>query len=152
MTLGWLGGRKQVYVNTAHWTTGRLLSTAARLNEHHQNLRLMDLDVTLAGATTLKELSDSGPISQSDLAVLVHIQASTMGKILEKLELKGLVSRVRNTWDARSLPMRITERGTTVLRRIDKMPGGADETVGIPEQALRDGLMTIITRLEAASA
>jgi hypothetical protein len=31
------------------------------------------------------------------------------------------------------------------------MPDGADETVGITEQALRDGLMTIITRLEATA-
>jgi DNA-binding MarR family transcriptional regulator len=112
----------------------------------------MGVDVSLAGATTLKALSDSGPISQSRLAALVHIQASTMGKILEKLELKGLISRVRNRWDGRTIRTRITERGTTVLQRIDQMPGARDESAPISDQALRDGLITIITRLEAAPA
>ena len=136
-------------MNTAHWTTSRLLSTAARLNEHHQNQRLLDLDVTHAGATTLKALSDSGPISQINLAALVHVQAQTMGKVLEKLELKGLVSRVRNTLDARAIRTRITERGSSVVGKIDQM---AAESVGssrVSDQILRDQLISIITRLEA---
>lgn len=146
------GGRKKVHVNTAHWTTSRLLSTAARLNDHHQNLRLMDLNVTQAGATTLKALSDSGPISQANLAVLVHVQAQTMGKVLEKLELKGLVSRARNTWDGRSIRTRITKRGKTVLGRIDQMAKVPAETAGLSEQILRNQLIAIITRLDAAPA
>ena len=139
-------------MNTAHWTTSRLLSTAARLTAHQQNLRLIDSDVNQTGETTLKTLSDSGPINQTRLAVLVHVQAQTMGKILEKLELKGLVSRARNTRDGRSIRTRITERGKTVLRRIDHMNGASTESAGLSDQVLRDGLITIITRLEATTA
>jgi DNA-binding MarR family transcriptional regulator len=139
-------------MNTAHWTTSRLLSTAARLNEHHQNRRLIDLDVTHAGATTLKALADSGPISQIHLAVLVHVQAQTMGKVLEKLELKGLITRVRNTWDGRSMRTRITERGNTVLRRIDQMTVETAESAGLSDQILRKELIAIITRLQATPA
>jgi len=126
-----------------------LLSTAARLNDHHLNLRLLDLNVTQAAATTLKALSDSGPISQTDLADLVHVQAQTMGKVLEKLEVKGLVSRARNTWDGRSIRTRITERGTTLLRKIDRMTEASAESAGLSDQVLRNQLITIITRLEA---
>lgn len=139
-------------MNTARWTTSRLLSTAARLNDHHQNLRLMDLNVTHTGATTLKALSDSGPISQTRLAVLVHVKAQTMGKVLKKLELKGLVSRVRNTCDGRSIRTRITERGNTVLRRIDSATDASAQSAGPAEQNLRTGLITLITRLEATPA
>ena len=112
----------------------------------------MDLDVTHTGATTLKALSDSGPISQTHLAVQVHVQAQTMGKVLEKLELKGLVSRARNTCDGRSVRTRITERGKTVLRRIDRMTGVSVESAGLSDQILRNGLIAIITRLEATPA
>jgi DNA-binding MarR family transcriptional regulator len=122
------------------------------LNEHHQNLRLMDLDVTHAGATTLKALSDSGPISQTRLAVLVHVQAQTMGKVLEKLEVKGLVSRARDKWDGRSIHTRITAQGNSLLRRIDEMAGGSLESAELSDQVLRDRLMNLITTLEPAPA
>ena len=128
------------------------MSTAARLTAHQQNLRLIDSDVNQTGETTLKTLSDSGPINQTRLAVLVHVQAQTMGKILEKLELKGLVSRARNTRDGRSIRTRITERGKTVLRRIDHMNGASTESAGLSDQVLREGLITISTRLEATPA
>ena len=141
-----------MHVNTANWTTSRLLNTAARLTAHQQNLRLMDSDVNQTGETTLKALSDSGPVSQTRLAVLVHVQAQTMGKILEKLELKGLVARARSTRDGRSIRTRITERGKTVLRRIDRLNGAPAGSAGPSDQVLRDGLISIITRLEAGPA
>jgi DNA-binding MarR family transcriptional regulator len=136
-----------VFVNTAHWTTSRLLSTAARLNDHDQSQRLTELDVSHAAATTLKALSDSGPISQGRLAALVHVQAQTMGRILEKLELKGLVSRVRDTVDARSIRTRLTPRGQTVVRDIDQMRGTAAGAAGLSDQVFREQLIAIISRL-----
>jgi DNA-binding MarR family transcriptional regulator len=134
-------------VNTAHWTTSRLLSTAARLNDHNQNQRLTDLNITHAGATTLKALSDSGPINQIRLAALMHVQGQTMGRVLEKLELKGLVSRVRDTGDARSMRTRITARGQTVVQDIDQMRQTAAESAGLSDQVFRDQLIIIIKRL-----
>ncbi len=141
-----------MYVDTAHWTTSRLLSTAARLNDQYQNQRLMDLDVTHAGATTLKALSESGPVTQARLAILVHVQAQTMGRILEKLELKGLVTRARDTLDARSIRTRITGQGQSVVQRVDQMRATAAESAGLSDQDLRNLLVSIITRLAAAPA
>ncbi len=139
-----------MFVNTAHWTTSRLLSTAARLNDHDQSQRLTDLDITHAAATTLKALSDSGPIAQTRLADLVHVQAQTMGRILEKLEIKGLVSRVRDTVDARSIRTGITAQGQSVVQSIDRMRETAAESTGLSDQVLRDQLISIISRLGPA--
>lgn len=139
-------------MDTAHWTTSRLLSTAARLNDHTQNLRLTNLKVTQSGATALRALSDSGPISQTRLAGLVHVQAQTMGKVLEKLELKGLISRTRNTWDGRSIRTRITGEGTAVLQSIDQLAETSAQAAGLSDQALRNHLISIITRLGPAPA
>ncbi|WDF33211.1 MarR family transcriptional regulator [Arthrobacter agilis] len=134
-------------MNTAHWTTSRLLSTAARLNDHDESERLTDLNVTHAAATTLRALSDSGPISQGRLAVLVHVQAQTMGRILEKLEVKGLVSRARNTIDARSIRTRITTRGQTVVRNIDQIRASTAGAAGLSDPVFREQLIAIIRRL-----
>ncbi|WP_167399038.1 MarR family winged helix-turn-helix transcriptional regulator [Arthrobacter pityocampae] len=139
-------------MNTAHWTTSRLLSTAARLNEHHQNQQLLDLNVTHASAITLKALSDSGPISQASLAALMQVQSQTMGKILEKLELKGLVSRSRNTSDARSIRTRVTARGQTLLDSIEQMRRTAAESAMLQDEILRSQLIAIITRLTPSTA
>ncbi|WP_461169896.1 MarR family winged helix-turn-helix transcriptional regulator [Arthrobacter sp. Z1-15] len=139
-------------MSTAHWTSSRLLSTAARLNDHYQSQRLTGLDVTHAGATTLEALAHSGPISQTRLADLVHIQAQTMGRVLEKLEVKGLVSRVRDTLDTRSIRTRITVRGQAVVESIDLLRGSPVESAGLSDQLLRGQLIALINRLEPTPA
>lgn len=130
------------------WTTSRLLSTAARLNQNQQNQRLLDLEVTQTGATTLKALSESGPISQSGLAALVQVQAQTMGKILEKLEIRGFVSRDRDSLDGRTIRTVITGRGDRVIRRIDQMAEATTGSAGSVDQNLRSALITLIASLE----
>lgn len=139
-------------MDPSQWTTGRLLSTAARLNNNRQNQRLSVCAVTQAGATTLKALSDSGPISQSGLADLVHVQAQSMGKILEKLESRGLVSRVRDSWDGRAVRTCITAEGTAVVRRIERMTEAAAVTATLANEQLRAALATIIDALEPAQS
>ncbi|MHA7209969.1 MarR family winged helix-turn-helix transcriptional regulator [Arthrobacter sp. MDT1-65] len=134
-------------MNTAHWSTSRLLSTAARLNDQHETQRLTDLGVTHAGATTLTALEDSGPITQTHLAALVRVTGSTIGQILEKLEFKGLVSRARDFSDARSMQTRITVRGRNLLHRIDQRAADAAVSAALPDQVLRKQLIDIITRL-----
>jgi DNA-binding MarR family transcriptional regulator len=134
---------EDVPMDTEQWTT-------SRLHEHHQNQRLVDIGVTQAGATTLKALSDSGPVSQAGLALLVHVQAQTMGKVLEKLELKKLVSRARDSWDGRTLRTQITPQGRTVLQRIDRMNEDSAESTRLPTQELRQALIAIINGLEPA--
>jgi DNA-binding MarR family transcriptional regulator len=136
-----------VHVNTAHWTTSRLLSTAARLNDYTTNMRLVNLGVTQSSATTLKALADSGPISQTHLADLVHVQSQTMGKVLEKLEVKGLVSRLRNVGDGRSNRTCITTEGMALLTRIDHASPSSAASACPSNDALRSHLIRIITAL-----
>ncbi|MBP2216439.1 MarR family winged helix-turn-helix transcriptional regulator [Arthrobacter sp. CAN_C5] len=131
------------------WTTSRLLSTAARLNQNQQNQRLLDLEVTQTGATTLKALSESGPISQSGLAAIVQVQAQTMGKILEKLEIRGFVSRDRDSSDGRTIRTVITKQGDKVLQRIDQLSESTSESASLIDQSLRTALIAVLGSLEA---
>ncbi|MHA7278088.1 MarR family winged helix-turn-helix transcriptional regulator [Arthrobacter sp. Hz1] len=122
------------------------------MNEHHQNLCLEELAVTHNDATTLRALSDSGPISQAGLAALVHVQAQTMGKVLQKLEVKGLVALARATWDGRTVRTRITAEGTGVLRRVDQMTEASAESAGLSDEKLRTALINIIDTFETTPA
>lgn len=130
------------------WTTSRLLSTAARLNQNQQNQRLLELEVTQTGATTLKALSESGPISQTGLAAIVQVQAQTMGKILEKLEVRGFVSRDRDSSDGRTIRTMITSQGDRVLQKIDQL-SEATESASLIDQRLRSALIAALGSLEA---
>lgn len=99
------------------WSTGRLLTTAARLVEQSWNQRLAELDVTHAGFTALAVLAAYGPLRQAQLAELVHVQAQTIGKTLNRLEAKGHIERTRGDDDRRSQTVRITKKGLETLEK-----------------------------------
>lgn len=99
------------------WSTGRLLTTAARLVEQSWNQRLAELDITHAGFTALAALAAHGPLRQSQLAELVHVQAQTIGKTLSRLESRGHIERARGDDDRRSQTVRITAKGLEILEK-----------------------------------
>ncbi|GAB3536079.1 hypothetical protein GCM10027403_15550 [Arthrobacter tecti] len=99
------------------WSTGRLLTTAARLVEQSWNQRLAELDVTHAGFTALAVLAGHGPLRQAQLAELVHVQAQTIGKTLNRLESRGHIERTRGDDDRRSQTVRITDKGRETLEK-----------------------------------
>ncbi|GAA2173442.1 hypothetical protein GCM10009784_07740 [Arthrobacter parietis] len=129
------------------WSTGRLLTTAARLVEQSWNQRLAELDVTHAGFTALAVLAGYGPLRQAQLAELVHVQAQTIGKTLNRLEAKGHIERTRGDDDRRSQTVRITEKGLATLekgRNIERTLV-SDEALLSPE--LRSHLQAAIEEL-----
>lgn len=101
----------------AAWSTGRLLTTAARLVEQSWNQRLAELDITHAGFTALAVLAAHGPLRQAQLAELVHVQAQTIGKTLNRLESRGHIERTRGDDDRRSQTVRITQKGRETLEK-----------------------------------
>lgn len=131
-------------MDTAHWSTSRLLSTAARLNENQDNDRLRALGVTHSGLTILRVLSVMGTISQVKLAQTVRVQAQTVGKALERLELRGLVLRSKSGADRRVTYVSITADGQRVL---DEVQQGEEATLGgqeFSDAELRAALINVI--------
>lgn len=129
------------------WSTGRLLTTAARLVEQSWNQRLAELDITHAGFTALGVLATVGPLRQAQLAELVHVQAQTIGKTLSRLESRGYIERTRGDDDRRSQTVRITDKGRAILemgRDIERTLV-SDEALLSPE--LRDHLRAAIEEL-----
>lgn len=131
-------------MDSSHWSTSRLLSTAARLNENRDNERLRSIGVTHSGVTILKVLAAAGSMSQVELAQTVRVQAQTVGKALERLEMRALVRRSKSEADRRVTYVTLTPSGQAVLDQVqngDGVPLGGD---GYVEADLRAALISVI--------
>lgn len=137
-------------METTSWSIGHLLSTAARLNEQRDNERLRARGVTHAGHILLKVLSVSGAISQAQLADALHIKPQTLGKTVERLELRDLVCRLRGEVDKRLLLVELTVAGRDLLAALDAEEREFDESLALLDSGLRATLETMIGSLHRA--
>jgi DNA-binding MarR family transcriptional regulator len=61
------------------------------------------------------EIDKTSGINSSQVAKNVNLSAATVTNILDRLENKGLVSRVRSTQDKRKVSLYLTENGKALL-------------------------------------
>lgn len=61
------------------------------------------------------EIDKISGVNSSQVAKSVNLSAATVTNILDRLENKNLVSRVRNTQDKRKVGLYLTENGKTIL-------------------------------------
>lgn len=92
----------------------QLLSQAARLVQRRQDDVLAPLGLTRAAVIALEGLA-AGALNQEQLAASVHAKSQTIGKILARLQLAGLVSRSRHPRDRRQLIIGLTGAGRIAL-------------------------------------
>jgi DNA-binding MarR family transcriptional regulator len=64
----------------------------------------------------LLALYEHGPLSLSQLAKHVMVKSSTVTGIIDRLELKGLVRRLRNAPDRRMITIELTEAGNQLAQ------------------------------------
>ncbi|NTV48712.1 MAG: MarR family transcriptional regulator [Geobacteraceae bacterium] len=65
----------------------------------------------------LNILSNAAPLHVSDLAHLMHLSPATVVGILDRLEAKGLVIRIRSKEDRRVVDLHLTEKGLDVAAK-----------------------------------
>ncbi|WP_066289824.1 MarR family winged helix-turn-helix transcriptional regulator [Arthrobacter sp. B6] len=92
----------------------RLLSLAARLVQRRQDDALAPLGLTRAAVIALEGLA-AGALNQEQLAAAVHAKSQTLGKILARMQIAGLVSRTRHPHDRRQLVIGLTGAGRDAL-------------------------------------
>lgn len=131
-------------MDTSHWATSRLLSTAARLNENRDNERLRSIGVTHSGVTILKVLATAGSMSQVQLAQIVRVQAQTVGKALERLEVRELVTRQKSETDRRVTFVALTPAGQAILEKVQQGEGVPLGGEDYAEEDLRAALISVI--------
>ncbi len=76
-------------------------------------------DLTFNQYITIKKLAD-GIASVTDLARAAELNPGGMTRLLDKLEARGLVTRVADPSDRRALHIHLTDAGTAIWRDIDQ--------------------------------
>lgn len=74
--------------------------------------------VTLQQSYALEALAD-GPKSMNELAAIVALHQSTLTRIVEKLEKKEYVRRVRKPGNQRTVEVQLTESGKNLFKSLD---------------------------------
>lgn len=86
--------------------------TARKVKQYaQQQFKLGEFDVTVDQWLVMKNLSENGPLSQTELAVLVFKDHPTLTRIVDLLSKKGYVERVPHPLDRRSFQLHLTEEG-----------------------------------------
>lgn len=130
--------------NLDEWPTGRLLFTAARLVENAYNEELASYGITYAALTILSVLAVRGALSQNQLATDLKVQSQTLGKMVDALVRKGLVTRTRHWRDRRSHLVDITPNGLHILGDFAALEEKLQQAGTARETTLRDHAQSII--------
>ncbi|MFT4077654.1 MAG: MarR family transcriptional regulator [Asticcacaulis sp.] len=95
------------------------LHNAARMWRLALDRRLKDLGISQAGWLSIAYIAKaSGPISQSELAALVQVEAATMVSTIDRLEKTGLVRRVTSETDRRVKHLVLTVEGEAIYAQV----------------------------------
>jgi DNA-binding MarR family transcriptional regulator len=113
---------------------------------------LNPFDVTAVQFRILTTLSTRPDLSSAELARLYDVKPQTMIKQIALLEAKGLIERRVSDANKRLLEVRLTERGTTTLKQVQKDSRALERQLLSPldddEQAvLRDQLSRLLASL-----
>jgi DNA-binding MarR family transcriptional regulator len=119
----------------------RVLRTSSRSAQQR-------LGVTGAQLFVLKVLSEVPSLSLNDLAARTHTHQSTVSVVVKRLVARGLVKRTESATDGRSVDLRLTGPGRSLLRRA---PSAAQEEliegVGRLSRLRRDALALSLRQL-----
>lgn len=91
-----------------------------------------------------------GPVSVKELSDLLQLDPGTLSPLLKRLEGAGLLRRERNPEDQRNLALTLTDEGTALREKAEKIPAGIVERLGMSVDELV-GLHAALTDVIAAS-
>ena len=111
-----------------------------------EELDTLGHDLTFSQYMTLKKLAD-GTAGVTDLARAVDLNPGAMTRLLDRLEAKGLISRVADAGDRRALNIHLTEAGLAIWQDINQCGMRVRERAmhGMSE-AEREQLMRLVTQ------
>ena len=112
-----------------------------------EELAVLGHDLTFSQYITLKKLAD-GTAGVTDLARAAEVNPGAMTRLLDKLEAKGLISRVADTGDRRAINIHLTDAGLVIWQDINQCGMRVRERAmhGMSE-AEREQLTSLLTRV-----
>jgi MarR family transcriptional regulator, lower aerobic nicotinate degradation pathway regulator len=112
-----------------------LSSAVARKAQHLVTEALAQEGARRQHFAVLTSLAEQGPASQATLGRRLWIDRSDLHTILNELERDGLVKRARDERDRRRNVVALTQRGTAVLKHLNKRVDAAQDALLEPLSA-----------------
>ena len=88
-----------------------LIRRLMQAGEHYTKELNKIYNVSAAQINCLLALYENGPLPPSQIAKHMMVKSSTVTGVVDRLEQKGLVTRVRNSPDRRMITIELTEAG-----------------------------------------
>jgi DNA-binding MarR family transcriptional regulator len=116
-----------------------LLSDIARMVRTLADARARDHGMTRAQWMILVRLDRQAGMSQNELASLIEVEPITVGRLIDRLERRGMVERCPDPADRRIWRLRLTPAAQPMLKKIAKARAELNEilTAGVPQKDLQ---------------
>src|SRR5437667_5684131 len=129
-----------------------LLFDVARQMRTRSDQRARTRGMTRAQWVILAHLERQPRLSQNELAAIVEVEPITIGRLVDRLEARGLVERRADPNDRRVWRLALTPAAAPVLREINKYRAEINDlvTTGMSEamrRTLKDGLLQMKANL-----
>jgi DNA-binding MarR family transcriptional regulator len=102
-------------------TVARLFPEVYRRYHWANRVHGGDLPVTRRALEVLQHLSASGPLTVGEQAEHLGLRRNSASEMLQRLEAKGLVARVRDERDERRVLVWLTDAGRDVVSRVGQV-------------------------------
>jgi DNA-binding MarR family transcriptional regulator len=114
-------GKAEMNAVQAATRVARLFPEVYRRYHWANRLHAGDLPVTRRALDVLQHLSASGPATVGEQAEHLRLRRNSMSELLQRLEAKGLVARVRDERDERKVLVWLTDSGRDVVSRVGQV-------------------------------
>jgi DNA-binding MarR family transcriptional regulator len=106
---------------TAAKRVARLFPEVYRRYHWAQRVKGADLPVSRRALEVLQHLQASGPLTVGEQAEHLGLRRNSVSELLQRLESKGLVARIRDERDERRVLVWLTDSGRDVVSRIGQV-------------------------------
>ncbi len=96
------------------------LSVATAQTRRTINSALIPLELDVRHYGVMSVLIENGALSQQKIGKLLYIDRATMVGVVDRLEARGAVERLKNPEDRRSYSLTITPLGEELFRAVDE--------------------------------
>jgi DNA-binding MarR family transcriptional regulator len=114
-------GFAELTAEVAGQRVARLFPEVFRRYHWAQRVRGADLPVTRRALEVLQHLSASGPLTVGEQAEHLGLRRNSVSELLQRLEAKGLVARIRDERDERRVLVWLTDAGRDVVSRVGQI-------------------------------
>ena len=114
-------GPAELTAEEAARRVARLFPEVFRRYHWAQRVRGADLPVTRRALEVLQHLAASGPLTVGEQAEHLRLRRNSVSELLQRLEVKGLVARIRAERDERRVLVWLTDAGRDVVSRVGQV-------------------------------